>query len=100
MSLHIHHNDIVGVYCHGVWYKCLKGSFCVDAFEIQIHGDKNDLMTDKGSLDFDWVFMSELHAEVPQACSGASWIDPKTDERVNVFLYDIKAFRESRGKAR
>jgi len=99
MSLHIHHSNIVGVYCHGVWYKCLKGSFCVDAFEIQIYGDKRDVTSSKGSPDCDWIFMSKLHPEVPQAFSGASWIDPKTNEFVSVFLYDIKAFKESRSAA-
>lgn len=95
MSLHIHHSNIVGVYCHGVWYKCLKGSFGSDAFEVQIHGDKSDLMTDKGSLDYDWVFMGQLHSEVPEGFNGATWIDSETGERVSVFMHDIKAFREN-----
>lgn len=73
----------------------MKGSFSVDAFEVQIYGDKGDVVGNKGSLDCDWVFMSKLHTEVPDACMGASWIDPKTSEHVSVFMYDIKAFRES-----
>ena len=94
MSLHIHHDNIVGVYCHGVWYECVKGSFACDAFEIQIYGDINDVNTDKGSPSCDWIFMGEVHSEVPHASTGASWIDPKTNERVIVFIYDIKGFRE------
>jgi hypothetical protein len=38
--------------------------------------------------------MSEYHPDVNQACSGASWIDPKTGERVSVFMSEITAFRE------
>ena len=94
MSLHIYHDSIVGVYCHGTWYKCVKGSFCCDAFEVQIYGDKNDADTDKGSPDWDWIFMGEVHSEVPCGSTGASWIDLKTGERVSVFMYDIKGFRE------
>tara|TARA_B100001093_G_C26820295_1_gene1011579 strand:- start:484 stop:783 length:300 start_codon:yes stop_codon:yes gene_type:complete len=94
MSLHIYHDSIVGVYCHGTWYKCVKGSFCCDAFEVQIYGDKNDADTDEGSPDWDWIFMGEVHSEVPRGSTGASWIDLKTGERVSVFMYDIKGFRE------
>lgn len=92
MSLHIHHDSIVGVYCHGAWYKCVKGSFCCDAFKVQIHGDKNDIDTDKGSPEWVWIIMGEVHSEVPSGSTGASWIDPKTNERVSVFMYDIKVF--------
>ncbi len=94
MSLHIHHDSIVGVYYHGDWHKCVKGSFVSDAFEVQIYGDKKDADRSSGSPDYDWIFMCELHPEVPQGYTGASWIDPETGERVSVFMYDIKGFRE------
>lgn len=94
MSLHIHHCNIVGVYCHGVWYECVKGSFGCDAFEVQIYGDIKDLDTKEGSPARDWIVMGEVHSEVPCASTAAYWIDPETDERVSVFMYDIKAFRE------
>jgi len=94
MSLHIHHDSIVGVYCHGVWYECVKGSFTCDSFEVQVYGDKHDIDLESYRQN-DWVFMCDIHSEVPHACTGASWIDPKTNERLAVFMYDIKGFRES-----
>lgn len=94
MSLHIHHDTIVGVYCHGAWYKCKKGSFCSDAFEVQVEGSKYDIDCESFRQD-DWIFMCDIHGEVPFSAIGASWVDPATQERVSVFMHDIKAFRES-----
>ena len=93
MSLHVFHEHISGVYCHDTWYKCKPGSFEVDAYEVQVSGEQKDAGT-KGFDRCDWVLMSEYHPDVNQACSGASWIDPKTGERVSVFMSEITAFRE------
>ena len=93
MSLHVFHERISGVYCHDTWYKCKPGSFTVDAYEIQVSGEQKDAGT-KGFDRCDWVLMSEYHPDVNQACSGASWIDPKTGERVSVFMSEITAFKE------
>lgn len=94
MSVHLYWGTVTGVYCHGVWYKCKKGSFGADAYELQIYGSDLDLDTNKGSPVHDWIFMSELHPEIPLSHTAAFWTDPVTNERITVFMHDITAFKD------
>lgn len=94
MSLHIFHDRVSGVYCHGVWYKCKPGSFLVDAYEVQIDGGEKDILSGE-CYPANWVYMHHLRPEGHCSYLGASWIDPQTQERVSVYMNDISAFKET-----